>query len=110
MGPESGWRRRDRSVDSTTPLPPAPAAPRPATMHPLEPLTAAEVRLAVSLLTAAGRVTPTTRFVSVSPLEPPKQRVHAGDWAGIDRRAFAVLFDNAANACYEATLSLTGRA
>jgi primary-amine oxidase len=77
--------------------------------HPLEPLSAEEVRLAVSVLKDAGRVTPTTRFVSVSLLEPPKAAVHAGEWAAIERRAFAVLFDNAANACHEATVSLTGR-
>src|SRR6476620_5886708 len=77
--------------------------------HPLEPLSAEEARLAVSLLKDTGRVTPTTRFVSVSLREPPKKLVHAGDWAGIERQAFAVLFDNAANACYEATLSLTAR-
>jgi primary-amine oxidase len=81
-----------------------------AVKHPLEPLTAEEVRLAVSLLKDAGRVTPTTRFVSVSLKEPPKALVLGGaDPATIDRQAFAVLFDNAANACHEATLSLTAR-
>jgi primary-amine oxidase len=77
--------------------------------HPLEPLSAAEVRLAVSLLRDTGRVTPTTRFVSVSLKEPPRAVVHGGAGGAAERRAFAVLFDNAANACYEATLSLTGR-
>ena len=47
-----------------------------ATPHPLEPLTAAEVRQAVRLLKEAGKVTPTTRFVSVSLKEPPKEAVH----------------------------------
>ena len=45
--------------------------------HPLEPLTAQEVQLAVSLLKDAGKVTPTTRFVSVSLKEPDKDIVHA---------------------------------
>ncbi len=44
--------------------------------HPLEPLTADEVRLAVSVLRDTGKVTPTTRFVSVSLKEPPKASVH----------------------------------
>ena len=44
--------------------------------HPLEPLTADEVRLAVGLLKDAGKVTPTTRFVSVSLKEPPRVLVH----------------------------------
>lgn len=79
-------------------------------MHPLEPLSAAEVRLAVSVLSDAGLLTPTTRVVSVALKEPPKAAVHSGEgWAALPREAFAVLFDNAANACHEATLSLTDR-
>ncbi len=78
------------------------------TRHPLEPLSAEEVRNAVRLLKDAGKVTPTTRFVSVSLKEPAKELVH-GPSAGepAPREAFAVLFDNATNACHEATLSLT---
>jgi primary-amine oxidase len=78
--------------------------------HPLEPLTAAEVQLAVSLLKENGKVTPTTRFVSVSLREPPKESVHG--YTGrepIRREANAVLFDNATNSCYEASVSLTDR-
>ena len=78
--------------------------------HPLEPLTAAEVQLAVSLLKDHGKVTPTTRFVSVSLKEPPKEAVY-GHKTGtpIRREANAVLFDNATNSCYEAAVSLTDR-
>ena len=47
--------------------------------HPLEPLTAAEVRLAVSILKDTGKITPTTRFVSVSLKEPPKELVEQYD-------------------------------
>ncbi len=84
--------------------------------HPLEPLSALEVQLAVRLLKDAGKVTPTTRFVSISLEEPEKERVHlfSGDDLSsppptkeLRRKAFAVLFDNAINACYEAVLSLT---
>jgi primary-amine oxidase len=62
----------------------------------------------VQLLRQSGHVTPTTRFVSVSLLEPPKALVHAfrGDEAS-ERKAECVLFDNARNLCHEATLSLT---
>jgi primary-amine oxidase len=74
-------------------------------MHPLEPLSAAEVRQAVALLRDTERVSPTTRFVSVSLKEPDKHLVHAGA-PNVPREAFAVLFDNAANSCYEATVSL----
>lgn len=80
----------------------------PGTTHPLEPLTAAEVRLAVSLLKDTGKVTPTTRFVSVSLKEPPKAAVHAGKQAP-PREAFAVLFDNGSNSCFEASVSLADK-
>src|SRR5205807_3481197 len=78
--------------------------------HPLEPLTAQEVQLAITLLKDAGKVTPTTRFVSVSLKEPDKAFVHK--FAGKEtfkREAFAVLFDNRANSCYETALSLSDR-
>src|SRR4051812_2873025 len=76
--------------------------------HPLEALSAAEVQQAVQLLQDYGKVTPTTRFVSVSLKEPPKEDVYSLDGRGaVHREAFAVLFDNGTNACYEATLSLT---
>jgi primary-amine oxidase len=79
-----------------------------ATRHPLEPLSCAEVEQAVQLLKSRGKITPTTRFVSVSLKEPSKDSVHGftGQQAP-DREAFAVLFDNAMNSCYEAVVSLT---
>jgi len=73
--------------------------------HPLEPLSAAELQLAVSLLRQADKVTPTTRFVSVSLREPKKELLDRA--AAPPREAFAVLFDNATNSCFEAALSLT---
>lgn len=76
--------------------------------HPLEPLSAAEVQQAVELLKAKGKVTPTTRFVSVSLKEPPKDVVFNGR-NGAPREAFVLLFDNAVNTAHEATLSLTNR-
>ena len=77
--------------------------------HPLEPLSAAEVAAAVAILRRGGKVTPTTRFVSVSLDEPPKGLVHA--FTGTNpplRKAFVVLFDNASNACHEAVVSIDG--
>lgn len=76
--------------------------------HPLEPLSGQEVQRAVALLKENGHVTPTTRFVSVSLREPPKELVHAirGPHS-IAREAFAVLFDNRTNLCHEIVLSLT---
>ena len=78
--------------------------------HPLEPLTAQEVHLAVTILKDNRKVTPTTRFVSISLKEPAKEFVH--NFTGkepIRRDAFAVLFDNGTNSCYEATISLADR-
>ena len=77
--------------------------------HPLEPLDAGEVQQVVALLKAAGKVTPTTRFVSISLKEPPKARVHAGE-SGLPREADVVLFDNATNSCFEAVVSLAKQA
>ncbi len=79
--------------------------------HPLEPLSAAEVGRAVAVLASAGKLTPTTRVVSVILKEPRKDAVHAGGgWAALPREAAAVLFDNATNSCYEAELNLTTEA
>ncbi|MDG3006129.1 primary-amine oxidase [Paludisphaera mucosa] len=76
-------------------------------LHPLEPLGAEEVRRAVEILRRSGKVTPTTRFVSVALREPAKGSVHGWDGgAKPPREASAVLFDNAANACYEADVAL----
>lgn len=76
--------------------------------HPLEPLNADEVRHAVELLRSFGKVTPTTRFVSVSLKEPPKELVHSfASQPSIPREALAVLFDNGTNSCFEAEISIT---
>jgi primary-amine oxidase len=76
--------------------------------HPLEPLSADEVQTAVALLKSLGKVTPTTRFVSVALKEPPKQLVHSFTGAeSLPRLAAVSLFDNGANCAHEATLSLT---
>src|SRR5207248_2989648 len=76
--------------------------------HPLEPLAAAEVQQSVQLLKSLGKVTPTTRFVSVSLKEPDKNRVHRFPDSGLlPREAFVVLFDNGTNTAHEATLSLS---
>jgi primary-amine oxidase len=83
-------------------------APFISTSHPLETLSAQELRQVVHLLRESGKVTRTTRFVSVTLREPEKSLVHR---VNIDRppprEALAVLFDNATNSCYEATVSLT---
>ncbi|WP_165227401.1 primary-amine oxidase [Aquisphaera insulae] len=75
--------------------------------HPLEPLSGEEVGAAVEILRRAGKVSPTSRFVSISLREPDKALVHEGkSMDEAPREASVVLFDNAANACYEALVSL----
>ena len=59
-------------ISIPTTMPSSTSFPR----HPLEPLSAEEVRAAVGLLKRSGKVTPTTRFVSVAPHEPHKSLVH----------------------------------
>jgi len=81
-----------------------------AIIHPLEPLSSQEVQLAVKILRDSGKVTPTTRFVSVSLKEPDKEIVHAFTGkAAPPREASAVLFDNGTNSCFETDVSLADR-
>ena len=90
----------------TLPLPLPFPHPRITIRHPLEPLSTQEAQLAVRLLRGAGKVNPSTRFVSVSLKEPPKDQVHAGR-TDLPREAFVVLFDNGTNTAHEAVVSVT---
>jgi primary-amine oxidase len=74
-------------------------------LHPLEPLTAAEVALAVSLLRQLPEFSGATRIISVLLKEPEKAIVHGGGTA--DREAEAVLHDNGRNRCLHAVVNLT---
>src|SRR5271165_6740657 len=79
--------------------------------HPLEPLSAAEVEAAVSLLKTIPSFSTRTRIISIMLKEPPKDLVHA--WPSgpdTDRWASAVLLDNAQNSVSVADLNLTGNA
>ncbi|HZL87480.1 MAG TPA: primary-amine oxidase [Pirellulaceae bacterium] len=79
-------------------------------MHPLETLSAAEVQDSVAILRQNGKLTPTTRIISISLKEPPKDSVHASTGnETLLREARFVLFDNGTNTCHEGTLSLPSR-
>jgi primary-amine oxidase len=93
-------------MSSLVSLPSFAAAERSPVAHPLEPLSAAEVARAVAVLKQHGKVTPTTRFVSVSLHEPAKTWLQTSPPVSVPREAFLVLFDNGQNACYEAVVSL----
>lgn len=76
--------------------------------HPLEPLTASELRQAVNLLKGHARFTPSTRIIGIILREPEKSAVYA--WPSgndCDRQANAVLFDNATNAAFAVRLNIT---
>jgi len=76
--------------------------------HPLEPLSAAEIAIAVQVLRDAAHVTPTTRIISVMLTEPAKDALNSGNsWDSLPRLARAVLFDNATNTCVEVDLNIT---
>jgi primary-amine oxidase len=73
--------------------------------HPLDPLSAGELRATIDALRAAHGLTERHRFVIVRLEEPPKAAVRAfrpGD--PIERVAFAVVFDADSGRTYEATV------
>jgi primary-amine oxidase len=80
--------------------------------HPLDPLDAAEIRLAVEILRREQPVTPEARFVSVTLHEPPKDQVvfatpDRPPLAAVPRQAFVVLLEPRQHLTYEAVVSLT---
>jgi primary-amine oxidase len=80
------------------------------TRHPLDPLTAAEVQAASSILIKERGLAADNRFVYVMLNEPAKSDVLAwkpGDDAKVDRQAFVVLRDRLRHRTYEAVVSLT---
>jgi primary-amine oxidase len=77
-------------------------------LHPLEPLSAAEVAKAVGILQTMPTFTPTTRIISIMLREPAKELVY--EWpsaARADREADVVLFDNGLNTAHAVVLNLT---
>lgn len=91
--------KADASAKTTAPL------------HPLTPLTAAEIAIAVTTVKQQKSLGERVRFMSVALQEPPKDCVLAyqqGDT--IDRQAFMVLMDNATAKTYEAIVSIGDRA
>lgn len=87
-------------VDTPTKMTPA--------IHPLEPLTAEEIRVAVATVRQERSLGGRVRFMSVALQEPPKDCVLAycsGD--PIERQAFMVLLDNETAKTYEAIVSIT---
>jgi primary-amine oxidase len=81
-------------------------APQP---HPLDPLSAQELRRAVEILRSDPRIDPGARFADVYLDEPGKDalRAQAEDGTGVDRRVCFRLVTGPALTCTEAVASLT---
>ena len=86
------------------------ADPPQGVQHPLEPLTAAEIKTAVAVLRDEKSLVKTVRFVSVVLQEPSKDYVNSFVRGGkLLREAFVVLFDNGKNQCFEAIVCLADK-
>ena len=83
-------------------------ATAPTATHPLEQLTADEVASAREVLTTAGLVVDSTRFVYVGLEEPPKSTLSAGDSVP-DRRVRVLLHDVEHPAARDVVISVTRR-
>ncbi len=78
-------------------------------LHPLDPLTTAEIDAGRAVLDREGRITPTTRFPTVLPVEPTKDAVAAhrpGD--AVERRILFVALETATGRSAEAVVEVTG--
>jgi primary-amine oxidase len=88
----------------------AQTGPPPPARHPLEPLTAAEIRAAVSLVQARPDVARDVLFPVIALQEPPKDEVRAYKPAVAGRReAFLVVLDRAKNQSFEAVVDLRAK-
>ena len=79
--------------------------------HPLDPLTAREITVAVQALRAHPQVPAGSLFPSIALSEPPKQYVR--DYRSgtpVRREAFALVFDRPGNRTFEAIVDLGTRA
>ena len=76
--------------------------------HPLDPLTADEIRRARTVVEEAGKVTDSVRFPLITLLEPPKAEVLAHrPGAEVPRRVLLIVLDLANGDTHEGVVSLT---
>ncbi|HTS30555.1 MAG TPA: primary-amine oxidase [Bryobacteraceae bacterium] len=74
-------------------------------IHPLTPLSAPEIQNAVAIFRRSGRMPSSGGFSLIALDEPPKELVLRG--AELPRRAFAVIYDRAANRTFEGIADLS---
>ncbi len=78
------------------------------TLHPLEPLTAEEIAVAVQIVRTERNLHERVRFASVNLNEPAKEVVlNYTPGMPIKREAFIILLDNSDGATYEAVVSMS---
>src|SRR5438270_610291 len=75
-------------------------------MHPLEPLSAEEIKTAAALVKEGAQLGEHGRFSSITLLEPPKDALLDG--RSIDREAVALVYDRAAGEARSVIVSLSG--
>src|SRR5262249_5762685 len=95
--------RKDLTMAITT-------SPAVALLHPLDPLTADEIRAAVTVVRASGRPGGEALFIRVSLHEPAQSAVlafRAGE--PFERQAFVLIRDRRARTTYEAIVSISRR-
>jgi primary-amine oxidase len=76
--------------------------------HPLAPLTADEIRAAARMFRASPKFPAGAQFSVLTLDEPPKDKILAK--SSIPRRAFAVIYDHAADHTFEAVANLASSA
>ncbi|WP_088893045.1 primary-amine oxidase [Leptolyngbya ohadii] len=82
----------------------------PSTVHPLEPLVAAEILAALEILKAQQTLSNRVRFISITLHEPPKALVLSYEpGMPFEREAFIIVLDNTTGNTYEAIVSLTSQ-
>ena len=74
-------------------------------VHPLDPLTADEIRQAAAVVRAERELAESVQFVTVTLAEPSKEALAADN---VEREAAVVLFDRADGAVHELLVSLDG--
>lgn len=76
---------------------------------PLDPLSKDEIAMAVKTLRGAGKVSDSSRFVTITLNEPPKAEVLAyKSGEPMRREAFVVVYERAANKTFEAVVDVKG--
>jgi primary-amine oxidase len=106
--PHPAWTKRTLCLALFAASASALAAQAATPAHPLDPLSTAEIRAAVEVLRMSGKVTDESALVTLELREPDKDAL-AAEGGSPPREAFAVVYERAARATYEAVVNLPAR-